>query len=351
MSIPLHPLANDSEALSWQEVLRDAIRDAPSLLKALELPETLLEGAQLGHQLFPIRVPEPYLSRIEKGNPNDPLLRQVLPLATEHTAVPGFVADPLAEKQANLSSGLIHKYKNRILLILSGACAINCRYCFRRHFNYADNQLGKEPWQEVLTYLHAHPEVDEVIFSGGDPLATPDQRLAQLIDDLEALPQLKRLRIHSRLPVVIPQRLTDQLISRLGQSRLDTLLVLHINHPNEIDAQVRFYLAKARQQGIHLLNQAVLLRGINDNLIVQKTLSETLFAAGVIPYYLFLFDPVAGAAHFDLEDEFGQKLMGELQRELPGYLVPRLAREIPGRPAKTLLAPLLDLPNSSGAVQ
>ncbi|PSL12754.1 L-lysine 2,3-aminomutase [Marinobacterium halophilum] len=331
----LHPAAAD-----WQTELRHAITDPAQLLAELDLPQDLLQGALQADRQFALKVPRPYLSRIRKGDQDDPLLRQILPLQQELLEVPGFGHDPLAEAAANKSQGLIHKYTDRVLLILSGACAINCRYCFRRHFPYGDNQLGGEQWQAALAYIRAHEQVSEVIFSGGDPLATPDRRLVRMIADLEQIPHLQRLRIHSRLPVVIPQRVTPELVNMLADSRMSSTLVLHINHPQEVDALVRERLQPLRQAGVTLFNQAVLLKGINDSVAVQKTLSETLFSDGILPYYLFVLDAVAGAAHFDISDEQARRLVGQLQTVLPGYLVPRLAREIPGRPSKTLLPPI-----------
>lgn len=331
----LHPVDSD-----WQTELRHLITDPAELLRLLELPPSLLDGALAAEHSFALRVPRPYLSRIRRGDPNDPLLLQILPLQQELLEVPGFGTDPLAEAAANKSSGVIHKYRDRVLLVLSGACAINCRYCFRRHFPYADNQLGTNQWQAALDYIREHDQVSEVIFSGGDPLATTDSRLARMVRDLEQIPHLKRLRIHSRLPVVIPARITAPLIQLLADSRLNATLVLHINHPQEVDEQVRAALRPLRRAGVTLLNQAVLLKGINDSLSVQKALSESLFTEGILPYYLFVLDAVAGAAHFDVSDEQARRLVGRLQAELPGYLVPRLAREIPGRPSKTLLSPI-----------
>ena len=325
---------------SWQDELRESITDPAQLLKRLALPDDLLDGAIAGDALFDLRVPEPYLSRIEKGNPRDPLLLQVLPLQQETQELPGYTTDPLEENASNPLPGLIHKYTHRVLLILSGACAINCRYCFRRHFAYQDNQLGREQWQAILTYLQEHSEVEEVIFSGGDPLATTDKRLERMIQDLELIPHIERLRIHTRLPVVIPSRITPALIHMLANTRLSSVMVLHINHANEIDAAVKRSVAQLTQQNIILLNQSVLLRGVNDNATVQKTLSKSLFAAGILPYYLFLFDPVAGAAHFDIPEEEARRLAAEMQASLPGYLMPRLAVEIPGKSSKTLLTPL-----------
>lgn len=335
---------------SWQDELRESITDPALLLQKLDLPTEHLKGAIAGSELFELRVPEPYLSRIEKGNPKDPLLLQVLPLLAETQEVTGYVQDPLQEEDANPLPGLIHKYTNRVLLILSGACAINCRYCFRRHFAYQENQLGKAQWRAILDYLSAHPEVEEVIFSGGDPLATPDTRLARMIKDLEQIPHLQRLRIHTRLPVVIPSRITDSLVDMLTNTRMTPIMVWHINHPNEIDDAVRHAAYQLKRKNITLLNQSVFLRGINDDATVQKTLSKTLFAAGILPYYLFLFDPVSGAAHFDLPEREAKKIAAEMQAGLPGYLMPRLAVEIPGRSSKTILTPSDDLQKSSGVI-
>ncbi len=322
---------------SWQHLLSQAITDPAELIRALGLPAETIAGALQAHQDFSLRVPAPYLQRIRPGDLNDPLLRQVLPVSEETANVPGYVTDPLAEADSNPHDGLIHKYKGRVLVILTGACAINCRYCFRRHFPYEDNRLGPDQWQQVVDYIAADSSIKEVIFSGGDPLATNDKRLDKLITSLEAIPHVERLRIHSRLPVVIPQRITPELSQRLADSRLQTVMVLHINHANEIDNDVAAAAASLKQAGVTVLNQAVLLRGVNDSVDALEALSEHLFRAGILPYYLFTFDPVAGAAHFDIADAEAQQLMSELQSRLPGYLVPKLAREIPGRASKTLL--------------
>lgn len=322
----------------WQSLLSSAISSLPELLARLELPNSLAEQGAPASQEFSLRVPEPYLARIEKGNPNDPLLLQVLPQAQEMLAPKGFTKDPLAEMEANPLPGIIHKYRGRVLLVMTGACAINCRYCFRRHFPYQDNQISSEHWAKVLDYLRTDTSISEVIFSGGDPLATPDKRFARFVSDLEAIPHLQRLRIHSRLPVVIPQRITQTFIDTLANSRLHSVLVIHSNHANEIDSSTGNALKKLQHAGIIVLNQAVLLKGINDTLPAQKALHETLFRYGVLPYYLFVLDKVQGAAHFDIEDETAIALIKALQAELPGYLIPKLAREIPGKPSKTLLA-------------
>ncbi|PIE25008.1 MAG: EF-P beta-lysylation protein EpmB [Neptuniibacter caesariensis] len=334
-SIPSAAIISDTQP--WQQLLSHAIDDPAQLLSSLNLSPDLLQGAAAGSSLFALKVPAPFLERIEKGNPNDPLLKQILPLGAELQEVPGYVTDPLAEAESSPSGGLIHKYPGRVLLILSGACAINCRYCFRRHFPYQDNQLGRAQWQQVLDYVQHDPSISEVIFSGGDPLATSDKRLRKMIQDLELIPHLKRLRIHSRLPIVIPQRVTPELLDVLSASRLDTVMVLHVNHANELDKSTASAVARLKMAHITVLNQAVLLKGVNDNLKALQQLSETLFTQGILPYYLFTFDPVKGAAHFDIPDAEAIRLHQQLQATLPGYLVPKLAREIPGKSQKTLL--------------
>jgi len=322
----------------WQQHLSNAISDPAQLVRLLELPESLVEPAQRAARQFPLRVPMPFIERMVKGDVNDPLLKQVLPLDTELEPVPGFTTDPLAEMQSNPHDGLIHKYQGRVLLITTGACAINCRYCFRRHFPYQDNKLGPEQWQAILDYISADASIHEVLFSGGDPLATPDRRILAMLEDLATIPHLRRVRFHTRLPVVIPQRITPELISALTATRLQAVMVLHANHPNEINQQLADALIPLQQARITVLNQAVLLKGINDEVAVLRQLSEQLFAAGVLPYYLFVLDPVAGSAHFDISDKDAQVLIRELQSQLPGYLLPRLAREVPGQPSKTLLS-------------
>ncbi|SFX21123.1 EF-P beta-lysylation protein EpmB [Marinospirillum alkaliphilum] len=325
----------------WSETLRHAIRDPLQLCDRLGLDPDQLpggrQGLQQGHGLFRTLVPEPFLQLMEPGNPQDPLLLQVLPLGSENQPQPGFVTDPLQEQQANPLPGLIHKYTSRVLLTTSGACAVNCRYCFRRHFPYADNSLSEAATEQIIHYLQQHPQVNEIILSGGDPLATPDARLAKRIRQLEQLPQLKRLRIHTRLPVVIPSRINDELLTWLSATRLQTLMVLHINHPQEISPELEKALARLHQRGVILLNQSVLLRGVNDNPVTLGNLSERLFEQKVMPYYLHAFDPVAGAAHFAIDDQQAKRIYQQLLARLPGYLVPRLVREQPDQPSKTPL--------------
>ncbi len=328
----------------WQQILSSAISEPAELIRRLQLPEALLPAMESAHRDFQLRVPEPWLQRIEPGNPEDPLLLQILPAAAEIRKVPGYVTDPLGEEAANQHQGLIHKYRGRVLLIVSGGCAINCRYCFRRHFPYADNQLGSNQWQQALQYLREDTSISEVIFSGGDPLATTDKRLTAMFHDLETIPHLKRLRLHTRLPVVIPQRITAELLEALSALRLQTVLVTHINHPRELDQDLISALSILRRSGITLLNQTVLLRAVNDCTSVLKQLSESLFEAGILPYYLHLLDPVAGASHFHVDEQQARRLVGGLCDQLPGYLVPKLVRELAGASAKVPVMPELSHP-------
>ncbi|UYO74061.1 EF-P beta-lysylation protein EpmB [Halomonas qinghailakensis] len=322
---------------SWQQQLSRAIRDPAVLCQRLGLSDQWLAGADAGHQLFEICVPEAYLARIPPNAPDDPLLRQVLPLGDETLTQPGYVTDPLEEADHQPVKGLIHKYANRVLLIASPACAINCRYCFRRHFPYSESSPSRSQWHAALDYLQADNTIQEAILSGGDPLAASDRQLAWLVEQLDTIVHLKRLRIHTRLPVVIPDRVDNALLDWLSNTRLQKVVVLHINHPNEIDQAVVDACARLKQVGVTLLNQSVLLRGINDNVSTLAALSERLFDAGVLPYYLHVVDPVQGAAHFDVPDSEAKTLVSQLLEHLPGFLMPRLVREVPGRASKTPL--------------
>ncbi|EKY1945036.1 EF-P beta-lysylation protein EpmB [Cronobacter turicensis] len=321
----------------WLSQLADVITDPDELLHLLNIDasEELLAGRD-ARRLFALRVPRAFAARMEKGNPQDPLLRQVLTSREEFVAAPGFTTDPL-EEQNSVVPGLLHKYHNRALLLVKGGCAVNCRYCFRRHFPYADNQGNKRNWQAALDYIAAHPELDEIIFSGGDPLMAKDHELEWLVANIEALPHIKRLRIHSRLPIVIPARITDALVRLLGETRLQVLLVNHINHAQEIDDAFRAGMTKLRAAGVTLLNQSVLLKGVNDNAATLAALNNALFDAGVMPYYLHVLDKVQGAAHFMVSDDEARAIMRELLSQVSGYLVPKLAREIGGEPSKTPL--------------
>lgn len=330
-----------TETHHWSEELKLAVRDPLALCQQLNLnPADLpggIAGLKEGQRLFKTLVPQPFINLMQKGNPQDPLLLQVLPLGAENQPAAGFVTDPLQEQAHNPLPGLIHKYTSRVLLTTSGACAVNCRYCFRRHFPYADNSLSSSGSQAILNYLKAHPKVNEVIFSGGDPLATPDTRLAKQVQQLETLPQLTRLRIHTRLPVVLPSRINPELLAWLKATRLKVIIVLHINHPQEIGNELIEALNDLKQAGVTLLNQSVLLGGINDKASILSDLSEALFAQAVMPYYLHTLDPVAGAAHFALDDKQARQIYAELLAKLPGFLVPKLVREYPNQPAKTPL--------------
>lgn len=321
----------------WLSQLADVVTEPDELLQLLNIDaDAQLLAGRDARRLFALRVPRAFIARMEKGNPHDPLLRQVLTSHEEFIATPGFSTDPL-EEQNSVVPGLLHKYRNRALLLVKGGCAVNCRYCFRRHFPYADNQGNKRNWQAALDYIAAHPELDEIIFSGGDPLMAKDKELDWLIAGLEAIPHIKRLRIHSRLPIVIPARITDELVARLARSSLQVLLVNHINHAREIDDAFRDAMARLRKAGVTLLNQSVLLRGINDSAQSLADLSNALFDAGVMPYYLHVLDKVQGAAHFMVSDEEAREIMRELLTLVSGYMVPKLTREIGGEPSKTPL--------------
>lgn len=321
----------------WQKELANAITDLSELLKLLQLQPQDLPAQSRACDSFTLRVPRGFLRRMQAGNPNDPLLLQVLPQGQELVVTPGYHKDPLREQNAIVTPGLLHKYHGRVLLTLTSACAINCRYCFRRHFPYADNNPNQAQWMEAIKYIQQNPTITEVILSGGDPLVIKDSMLQNLIDKLDAIPHLQRLRIHSRLPIVLPQRITPELLALLTASRLQVIMIIHSNHANEIDATVMKSLTKIRGAMIPVLNQSVLLKNINDNADTLITLSEKLFAAGVLPYYLHLLDPVQGAAHFDVAEEKAKNLIALMQEKLPGYLVPRLVRETAGEGSKTVL--------------
>lgn len=318
----------------WQRQLSEAITDPEELLRRLDLPLDLLPASLQACQQFRLRVPQGFLARMQPGDSADPLLRQVLPLGAELDIRPGYSSDPLNELASMPVPGVLHKYRNRVLLTTTGACAVHCRYCFRRHYPYNQANPTRIP-AATLEYLRQQPQVNEVILSGGDPLTLTDTKLQKLVTELESLPQLERLRIHSRVPVVLPDRVDDALISWLEATRLQVILVIHANHANEIDSRVATAMQRLRNARVTLLNQAVLLRGINDRLAPLADLSNRLFTVGVLPYYLHQLDPVQGAAHFSVPDETAKYLLNQLSSELPGYLVPKLVREIAGQAAKT----------------
>ncbi|WP_431224092.1 EF-P beta-lysylation protein EpmB [Serratia sp. L9] len=328
---------NTAHREDWLHQLADVITDPDELLQLLSLnTHPQLSQGHEARRLFALRVPHAFVKRMRPGDANDPLLLQVLTASAEFINAPGYTTDPLDE-QRSVVPGLLHKYRNRALLLVKGGCAVNCRYCFRRHFPYQDNQGNKANWLQALEYIRQHPELDEIIFSGGDPLMAKDHELDWLIGELETIPHLKRLRIHTRLPVVIPARITSALCQRLAASRLQVLMVTHINHANEIDQELRASMAQLRGAGVTLLNQSVLLRGINDHAETLATLSNALFDAGILPYYIHVLDKVQGAAHFMVSDDEARAIMKGLLSLVSGYLVPRLAREIGGEPSKTPL--------------
>lgn len=319
----------------WKRELAAAFTSAEALLGFLGLdPARMALGARAA-RAFPLRVPRAYAALMRRGDPDDPLLRQVLPLAAEQEPRAGFGPDPVGDGAAQRAPGLLHKYHGRALLIATGACAVHCRYCFRRHYPYAEAADGGGGRQAALAALRQATDVTEVILSGGDPLMLDDEALETLIARLEDIRHLQRLRLHTRLPTVLPSRVTEQLCVLLRATRLQTVIVVHVNHPAELGAGAAAALARLRLPGVTLLNQSVLLRGVNDRAEALADLSMRLFAHGVLPYYLHLLDPVAGAAHFDVGEPEACGLLEEVRARLPGYLVPRLVRERPGAAAKT----------------
>jgi EF-P beta-lysylation protein EpmB len=320
---------------AWQRELAQAITDPAELLRVLELDPALLPAARAAAARFPLRAPRGFVARMGKGDPDDPLLRQVLPLAAERESTPDFLADPVGERAALAAPGVLHKYHGRALLLVTGACAVHCRYCFRREFPYAESRAGDDEWRPALAYVHGDASLREVILSGGDPLSLSDRRLGALLEALDRIPHLERLRIHSRQPIVLPERVDDGLLELLDRTRLRRVLVVHANHPREIDDRVRGGLERLAAAGVTLFNQSVLLRGVNDSATTLVELSEALFAARVLPYYLHLLDRVRGAAHFEVKEPEASAIMKKLRQRLPGYLVPRLVWEQPGEPAKT----------------
>ncbi|HET7163147.1 MAG TPA: EF-P beta-lysylation protein EpmB [Rhodanobacteraceae bacterium] len=318
----------------WRQNLRDAITDARELLALVGLPqlaETLPVGGNAG---FPLKVPRGFVARMRHGDPHDPLLLQVLPQLVELDHTQGFGDDAVGDLDAVAAHGVLHKYEGRALLIAAGSCAVNCRYCFRRHFPYAEELAAAHAWREAIDCLAKDTSIREVILSGGDPLVLSTQKLTDFTNALCGLPHVIRLRIHSRLPVVLPERIDGTFCGWLSALPLQRVVVLHANHPNELDASVGAACARLREAGATLLNQSVLLRGVNDQAETLLELSERLFALGVLPYYLHQLDRVRGAAHFEVPDARARELVGTLRARLPGYLVPRLVREVPGENAK-----------------
>lgn len=321
----------------WQEQLGKAFTNVTDLLKFLNLSQDQLLFSKQASREFAMRVPLSYAECMEKGNPADPLMRQVLPIADELTFFSGFSKDPVGDLDAVKSAGIIHKYHGRVLLITTGGCAINCRYCFRRNFPYADIQMSKTRQAEAIHYIENNPEISEVILSGGDPLLLNDERLGLLLDELSIIKHVKRIRIHSRIPIVLPSRITHQLLEAFTRIPQQIILVLHCNHTNEISSKVIKVCSILKRNHIHLFNQTVLLKGVNDNANQLCLLSEKLFSCDIVPYYLHLLDKAVGTGHFEVNEQSALTIMQEIKTKLPGYLVPRLVKEEPGRLSKTEL--------------
>jgi EF-P beta-lysylation protein EpmB len=322
----------------WQAELRGAVRDARTLCSALNLPIESVDSAAAAASDFPVFVPPSYLARIERGNPTDPLLLQVWPAAAEATAAAGFVDDPVDDAAFAVTPGVLHKYAGRALLVVTGACAVHCRYCFRRHFPYEETPPSEAVWTVALDALQRDSSIQEVILSGGDPLTVTDARLAWLAEHIAALPHVERLRLHTRLPIMIPSRVTDGLVAWLTGTRLTPVTVIHANHARELDEEVAAGLLRLRAAGVLLFNQAVLLRHVNDTVEDQAELCRRLIDMGVAPYYLHQLDRVRGAVHFEVPIERGCQIIAELRRRLPGYAVPQYVQEQPGAPHKVVLA-------------
>ncbi len=323
--------------VSWQGALASAIRDPLALLSLLELDESKYKQKLHHPEKFKLLVPLSYISKMKKGDWNDPLLKQVLPVQDETQSVAGFIADPVGDLDSVISSGVLQKYQGRVLLITTGACAVHCRYCFRRHFPYANSMPDKGKWQETLTSIRNDESIHEVILSGGDPLMIPDQRLQAMCADLVKIPHIKTLRFHTRIPIFLPERIDATFISWLAELPIQKVMVIHANHANELDQSVGNVLANLREAGVTLLNQSVLLKGINNSVESLTTLSHRLFEFQVLPYYLHQLDKVEGSAHFEVERGDAIHLLKDLKKTLPGYLVPKLVEEVSGERSKRAL--------------
>jgi EF-P beta-lysylation protein EpmB len=321
-------------ASRWQHELARAVSDPAELIALVGLGAEWLEPARRAAARFPLRVPRPYLARVRRGDAADPLLRQVLPLAAELADTAGYLADPVGDLASAVGGGVLRKYAGRALLVATGACAVHCRYCFRREFPYAEQLASAGQWRGAVAAIRADPSITEVILSGGDPLSLADHRLEALTDALADVAHLRRLRVHTRQPIVLPSRVDDGLLRWLARLRWPVTFVLHANHAAELDAEVAAALAALRGARAQLLNQSVLLRGVNDSLAALAALAERLHEIGVLPYYLHVLDRVRGSAHFDVPEDEARRLHAALTRTLPGYLVPRLVREVPGAASK-----------------
>lgn len=334
---PIFAASTEANSNNWKRELANATTSAQALLQRLKLESQLGQTDELTN--FKCLVTESYIQKMQVGDINDPLLRQVLPLNKEHhqaTQSTG-VSDPVADIDALTSPGLLHKYHGRALLISTGACAIHCRYCFRRHYPYQQSSCTNSALQPALAYLAQRPEIDEIILSGGDPLVLDNTKLAYLIEKLQTIPQLQTLRIHTRLPVVLPSRINGDLLQILQSSRFKVVMVIHANHANELQQAEYNCLQQLHLAGVTLLNQSVLLKGINDDADILTALSKRLFQCQTLPYYLHLLDPVVGAMHFSVSKQSALAIKARIEQQLPGYLVPKLVQEIAGKQAKTAI--------------
>lgn len=316
---------------NWQKELSDAVSDVASLYQLLELP--LPEQVYTPNK-FPLRVPHAFINKMKKGDPNDPLLRQILPDIAESLPVAGYTADPLGENAHNPMKGLLHKYQSRALITVTGACAVHCRYCFRQHFDYGANLPNSQDIRQICHYIANDKRINEVLLSGGDPLNINNRRFNEWIGALSAIDNIKTIRIHTRMPVILPNRIDDELIEILANCPKNIIMVLHINHPNEIDNALAQKCQRLNNHGVVLLNQSVLLKGVNDDTDTLCKLSHALFGVGVMPYYLHVLDKVAGSAHFDLPIDRAIQIYWQLLEKLSGYLVPKLVQEMAGKPYK-----------------
>jgi len=323
--------------VNWTQNIKNAITNIDELLETLEIQKKDLPATIDEIKEFPLRVPRSFVARMRKGDPHDPLLKQVLPLSLETKKTPGYCTDPLNEQQAANEAGFLHKYFGRVLLILTGVCGIHCRYCFRRHFPYAEYSLKSSQWESALNTIASNTDIKEVILSGGDPLTLADSKLKELACKLASISHVEFIRIHTRMPIIIPERINDELVDWFTGTRLKPVLVVHANHANEINGNVKAAMCRLKETGVTLLNQTVLLKGVNDSVKALRDLSYALFDSNILPYYLHLLDRIQGAAHFEIDEQKAKELYQELMNCLPGYLVPRMVREVPGAKAKVFV--------------
>jgi L-lysine 2,3-aminomutase len=323
--------------MRWQSLLKENITSLGELLDAVGIPEQNRAEVGLQDYGFPVMVPRHFVSLIEKGNLNDPLLKQVLPLPQEGQVSSGFITDPLQEKQFTPVAGCLHKYQGRVLIITSGRCAINCRYCFRRHFPYGDHQITQEKWQAILTYIRHDASIREVIFSGGEPFIVSDASLSSYMTSLEDIEHVDTVRFHTRMLITLPQRMGESFFHWVSHTKKKIVIVVHVNHANELHPILQPLLRRLAEHGVTLLNQSVLLRDVNDTVDRLEALSRKLFQYGILPYYLHQLDPISGAQHFNVPREQGLALHRALRERCPGYLIPKYVVELAGLPYKEMI--------------